>query len=320
MSTLNDACEKKTTESFYVDGCERDCRIDKYLAQYYNDQFSRSQIQQAIEKGAVSINQKVNLSKRQPVCPGDYISFTFPQTRGPQIKAVASPIEIIFEDEHLIVVNKPAGQVVHPGNGTGEDTLVHALLAHCSLSLASGQLRPGVVHRLDQATSGLVIFAKEDVCYFRLTQLFAKRKINKLYHALVHGIPSLQSGTIEANLGRAPHDRTAMCIRSNGRHALTHWFIKEQFAKEDKSLLGCEPRTGRTHQLRVHLKHIGHPIVGDLRYGKEVAGDLRMMLHAYKLEFTHPITHQLIHLQAEWPKRFQEEIEKLRLSAKNDAT
>ncbi|OYV48522.1 MAG: hypothetical protein B7X06_01205 [Verrucomicrobia bacterium 21-51-4] len=208
-------------------------------------------------------------------------------------------------------INKPAGQVVHPGSGTGEDTMVHALLhyAEGELSTAAGATRPGVVHRLDKETSGVILFAKTDETYHALTRAFAEREMRKEYVAIVGGSPRLKSGRIDKPIGRHPQHRVKMAVIPLAREALTDWRIEKNFGPRF-TLLRLFPHTGRTHQLRVHLSSIGHPIMGDKLYGfRPKLGDTveapRVMLHADKIEFTHPMTGELLTIQAPWPEDFK---------------
>ena len=267
-------------------------RVDKFLATVLRDQYSRARIQKSILDDGLTINGIIVSQPRVCVRAGDHCRLQIAPTEEAQLKPCKGALDILYEDADLLVVNKPAGQVVHWGNGVESgSTLVEAILSHCSLSTAAGALRPGVVHRLDQATSGVMLFAKSDVAYRELTRMFAERHIHKTYYAFVHGIPKLHSGIIDAAIGRSMHDRTSMCVTTRGRPAVTHWECLEAFPNANQALLVCRPITGRTHQIRVHLKHIGHPIVGDTKYGKtENPPSERLFLHAYRIEFEHPIT------------------------------
>jgi len=283
-------------------------RVDKFLATVLRDQCSRARIQKSILDGGLAINGIIISQPRACVHTGDRCQLQISPTEEVCLKPSQSALDILYEDNDLLVVNKPAGQVVHYGNGVEQGTtLVEAVLAHCPLSTAAGALRPGVVHRLDQATSGVMLFAKTDVAYRELTRMFAERRIHKTYYAFVHGIPKLHSGIIDAPIGRGTHDRTAMCVTTRGRPAVTHWECLEAFPNANQALLICRPITGRTHQIRVHLKHIGYPIVGDEKYGKrENPPNERLLLHAYQIEFEHPITKEKCLFKAPLPKEFAE--------------
>lgn len=285
-------------------------RIDKILSEYLKEQSSRTHIQKAIKSGFLQINKVVVCNPAQRVNYQDHCKLRLEPPKANILQPSPNPIHILHEDEHLLVLNKPEGQVVHLGNGIEPGTtLVEAVLAHCSLSPAAGMNRPGVVHRLDQATSGVILFAKTDSVYWSLTRMFAERKIKKTYYALVWGIPKLQSGTIDSPIGRNMRDRTAMCITTKGRSACTHWQILKTFPKSNQALLSCMPITGRTHQIRIHLKSIGHPIVGDPKYGK--IPDQRLYLHAYQIEFIHPVSQKPCLFQASIPPSFINKLESL---------
>ena len=282
-------------------------RIDKVLADYLKGQASRSHIQKAITEGRFRINGVVVVNVRQQANVGDVCSLELIPPKAHSLQASQASIHILFEDEDLLVLDKPEGQVVHLGNGIEPGTtLVEAVLSHCSLSAAAGPERPGVVHRLDQATSGVILFAKTDRAYWALTRMFAEREIHKTYYALVWGIPRLLSGTIEAPIGRSTRDRTAMCVTTQGRPSCTHWQVLKTFPQANQALLSCNPLTGRTHQIRVHLKSIGHPIVGDPKYGK--IPDQRLFLHAYQIEFKHPIFQENCCFQAPLPLSFTQKL------------
>ena len=286
-------------------------RVDKFLATVLRDQYSRARIQKSILDDGLTINGIIVSQPRVCVRAGDHCRLQIAPTEEAQLKPCKGALDILYEDDDLLVVNKPAGQVVHYGNCVEQGTtLVEAVLAHCPLSTAAGVLRPGVVHRLDQATSGVMLFAKTDVAYRELTRMFAERRIHKTYYAFVHGIPKLHSGIIDAPIGRSTHDRTAMCVTTRGRPAVTHWECLEAFPNANQALLVCRPITGRTHQIRVHLKHIGYPIVGDEKYGKrENSPNERLFLHAYQIEFEHPITQKECLFTAPLPKEFSEKKE-----------
>ncbi len=285
-------------------------RADKFLAQFYAGQYSRTQIQKCFKQQNVYINGQCLKIQDQKIFTGDRIDLTVPNLTS-ELKAQSLPVAILYEDSWIIAVNKPSGQVVHPGHGTSDNTLVHALLSHGPLSIAGGSLRPGVVHRLDKETSGIILFAKTDDAYFSCIKMFANRQIKKTYYALVEGIPTVKSGTIDANIGRHRFVKTKMTIcRDEGKPAVTHWYVEKIFPKSKCSMLICEPLTGRTHQIRLHLKHIGHPIIGDRQYGNINTrwSAKRVLLHAFQLKFNHPITQSPIVLSAPLPEDFENHI------------
>ena len=276
-------------------------RVDKVLAHKYVNDFSRVRIQNAIEAGDILINGSV-VTKRYNLKAGDLVHVRLVLSEEVALKPVEMPLDILYEDEYYVAANKAHGQTVHPGNGTGEDTLAHALLAHCNLSNSAGANRPGVVHRIDKDTSGVIIFAKTDAAYFALTKLFAARDVTKIYLAVVEGTPRLNSGVIEAPIGRSDFNKTSMCVKTSGKNAKTSWELVEKLG--NKALLRCQIYTGRTHQIRVHLKHIGHPIVGDVKYNKTSTSN-RLLLHANKLEFIHPFTSTKVSIIAKLPADWQ---------------
>jgi 23S rRNA pseudouridine1911/1915/1917 synthase len=297
--------------NIFVESTDEGIRVDKFLTTQLQGQISRTSLQSLIDQGEILCNGKTGIQQKYRVRQGDHFAITLKEKVACGLTASHASIKIIYEDEFLLIVDKPEGMVVHPGNGVEQgSTLVEALLSHCPLSAASGTNRPGIVHRIDQATSGLVLLAKTDATYWQLTRLFAERRVHKVYYALVWGIPHLQSGTIESPVGRSFRNRTTMCICAKGRYALTYWSLREAFKNAHKALLVCEPKTGRTHQIRVHLKSMGYPIVGDLKYGK--IPDKRLYLHAHQLDFRHPTTHVHMTFQSDLPISFEREIQKLR--------
>jgi 23S rRNA pseudouridine1911/1915/1917 synthase len=294
----------------------RGVRADKALADAFREH-SRTALQRAFDGGLVSVGDRA-IGRDHPVNAGDVIAFSLPETKPSELKAVEIPLDVIFEDKHLLAINKAAGMIVHPGAATGEDTLVHALLAHCkgSLSGIGGVERPGIVHRLDKETTGVIVVAKTDKAHRALADQFATRALKKEYLALVAGVPDLLSGTIDRAIARHPVHRHRMTVGEGGKPARTDWERVEAFGGI-AALLRCEIHTGRTHQIRVHLKSLGHPILGDALYGWKPDARLarqpeRVMLHAEHLVLTHPATGKALDLRAPPPKDFVAMMKELR--------
>lgn len=273
-------------------------RIDKWLADALPE-LNRSRIQRFLESDGVLINGAVANRKTRLHHQDEVILFYDSPDELVQPFGVNIPLSVIFEDEHLIVVNKPPGMVVHPGNGTSADTLVHALIAHCGighLSTLNGPERPGIVHRLDKDTSGVLVCAKTDPAYVSLQQAFAARDVHKVYIAVVQGIPKVASGEVRVPIARHPTQRTRMAVDPGGRPAHTDWKVIHTGPRH--AVVRCVIHTGRTHQIRVHMAHVGHPILGDSLYGYrpqrlDPEGPLapsRPLLHALLLGFPHPAT------------------------------
>ena len=290
-------------------------RADKVLAAAFPEH-SRAALQRAFEAGLVRRNG-VALAKSDDVNAGDTLDFALPELVPAELKPVAIPLGVLYEDEHLLAINKVAGMVVHPGVGTGEDTLVHALLAHCAggLSGVGGVERPGIVHRLDKETSGVLLVAKNDAAHRGLSEQFAGRHLRKEDLALVSGVPRLQSGVIERAISRHPVHRERMTVGEGGRPARTDWEIVEAFGGP-AALLRCRIHSGRTHQIRVHLKSIGHPLLGDRVYGWKPDPALpappRVMLHAERIAFLHPVTARPLDVRAPLPEDFEQLLAALR--------
>lgn len=278
-------------------------RLDHFLAGCLPD-VSRSRIQSVIRSGGVLVNGSPS-KPSEPVKGGDAVSWTEPEAV-PCQTAVAEdiPLDILHEDKSLIVLHKPAGMVVHPGAGNFAGTMVSALLHHCrNLSLIGGVERPGIVHRLDKETSGCLVVAKTDAAHRSLSEQFANREVKKTYLALVAGKPRHPHGTITAPIGRHRTHRQKMAVSEpgEGRDAKTDYRVLA--ASEKRSLVECKPHTGRTHQIRVHLKHLGCPVLGDPIYGQRGTFS-RHMLHAWKLEFVHPVTRKPMAFEAPPPPEF----------------
>jgi 23S rRNA pseudouridine1911/1915/1917 synthase len=295
-------------------------RADKVLAAAFPEH-SRTALQRAFDAGLVRRRNEV-LPRDATVAAGDTLEFSFPATKPAELRPVALPLDVLFEDRHLLAVNKAAGMIVHPGAATGEDTLVHALLAHCadSLSGIGGVERPGIVHRLDKETTGVIVVAKSDAAHRALADQFASRTLTKEYLALVAGVPPLLSGTIDRAISRHPTHRHRMTVGEGGKPARTAWERMEAYG-ELGALLRCRIFTGRTHQIRVHLKSLGYPILGDALYGWKPDPRLRrqperVMLHAEHLVLTHPITGRELDLRAPRPADFTAMIRELKAAAK----
>ena len=287
-------------------------RADKVLLECRPD-LSRSRIQRLFEAGLVWLEDEAIIKSRK-LSSGDRLTFTIPPPGRIELAPRDIPLDILFEDSSMIVVNKPSGMVVHPGAGTGDDTLVHALLHHCrdSLCTLGGVERPGIVHRLDKETSGVMVAAKTDEAFLHLSNLFAARRVGKVYLALARGLPARKSGTIQAPIARHRKNRLKMAIQPNGRQAWTDWEIREAFGSE-AVLLRVIIHTGRTHQIRVHLSHLGHPVLGDRLYGSggNPACD-RVCLHSHELSFTHPTERREMQFIAEIPEEMQRVLVELR--------
>jgi len=301
------SAENSTRIDLVVSTDEARLRLDQFLAKRLPE-FSRSRLQQLIRGGFVLLNDSTS-RPRQIVRGGDKIQLTEPPLEKVETLPEQIPLEILFEDNDLVVVNKPAGLVVHPGAGHREHTLVNALLNHCSmLSGIGGKERPGIVHRLDKETSGCLVVAKNDAAHRELSKQFADRTVQKIYLALVTGRLRKPAGVIEEKIGRHPVHRQRMSATAlRGRAAKTEYRVVRW--SEQASLVECWLHTGRTHQIRVHLHHLGHPVLGDKVYAPRLAKDfLRQMLHAWKLGFRHPRTDEWKNFEAPLPDDFSRAI------------
>lgn len=293
-------------------------RADKLLADFFTE-WSRGQLQRVFDEGGVQVAGK-SIKKNVRLNTGDVVDMYPPKTRPTELVPVDIPLDILFEDEHVVCVNKYSGMVTHPGNATGNETLVHALLHHTggALSTAGGEERPGVVHRLDKDTSGVIIFAKTDAAYVRLVDTFSNRRALKEYLALSLGAPALESGSIKKPIDRNHVNRTKMRVSEDGKFAHTDWCVHERFGK-NYTLFRCRIHTGRTHQIRVHLSDMGHPIVGDATYGyrapvRELVFPVRVYLHSLHLQLEHPIVaDQVLDLRAPLPTEYEQALSGLRL-------
>lgn len=290
-----------------------DGRIDKFLNGKL-DGFTRSHIQKIIDGGGASVNGSAVRSNYK-VKFGDVIDIELPDLKEPEILAEDIPLNIIYEDSDMLVVEKPRGMVVHPAAGNYTGTLVNALMHYCgdTLSGINGEKRPGILHRIDKDTSGLLLVAKSDRAHIGLSEQIKEHSLTRAYKALVHGGFSAENGTINAPIGRHPADRKKMTITEhNSREAITHYRILESLGTY--SFIECVLETGRTHQIRVHMSHNGHPIVGDRTYGvrREEFNTEGQLLHAYKLGFIHPVSGEYMEFTSELPDYFERILKILR--------
>ena len=288
-------------------------RLDKFISDA-NIDLSRSAAVNLIENGAVLVNDSV-VSKKYKLSQGDIVVVNVPDPTPYEAKAENIPLDIVYEDECLLVVNKPKGMVVHPAAGNYDGTLVNALLYHCgdSLSGINGVLRPGIVHRIDKDTSGLLLVAKNDMAHASLAHQIKEHSLTREYAAVVYGKLREPEGVIDAPIGRNPNDRKKMAVTDkNSRPAVTHYYTVEEFEKFTFVRLRLE--TGRTHQIRVHMAYIGHPVAGDAVYGpRNVITELGgQCLHARLLGFNHPVTGERIELSSELPEYFDNFLRKIR--------
>ncbi len=298
-------------------------RLDRALGELLTGH-SRSSLARLVADGHVMVDTRPATKSSLRVEADQTIEIDIPDARPTEIVAQDLPLAVLYQDADIVVINKPPGLVIHPSAGHDDETLVNALLHHVSdLSGIGGELRPGIVHRLDKDTSGVLIVAKHDVAHRALTSAWNTPAVRKDYLALVYGTPALTSGTIEAPIGRDPRDRKKMAVVAGGRDAITDYVVVERFRY--LSLLRLTLRTGRTHQIRVHLKHLGHPIVGDPAYSgpqwkgipdkklqKVLAGAGRQMLHAVKLTFLHPVSGLEMSVEAALPADFAAIVEAIR--------
>ena len=286
-------------------------RLDSYVTDKLS-KVSRTTAQRLIEEEKILVNGKKQKASYKPE-EGDVISIEIPEAKDVELKAQDIPVPVVYEDNDIIVVNKPKGMVVHPANGNPDGTLVNAILAMCkdSLSGIGGEIRPGIVHRLDKDTSGLLIVAKNDKAHLKMSEQIKDRKVNKKYIALVRGIIKENEATINMPIGRSTKDRKKMAVSKNGKNAVTHFKVIERFV--NYTLLEVKIETGRTHQIRVHLSQIGYPIVGDAVYsnGKNEWGIEGQCLHAKSLKFKHPITGKEMFIEAPMPEYFENIIKEL---------
>ena len=286
-------------------------RLDAWLAAQPELELTRSAVQQLMEQGQITRNGKA-AKKNDKLQAKDTVTVTVPEPQTLDVLPQNLPLEIVFEDDELLVVNKPKGMVVHPAPGHPDGTLVNALLYHCAgrLSGINGVIRPGIVHRIDRDTSGLLIVAKTDRAHLGLAEQIAVHSFTREYEAVVCGRFREESGTVHAPIGRDPRDRQKMCvIATNSKDAVTYYTVLTQYEKY--AHIRCKLETGRTHQIRVHMKHIGHPVYGDAVYGKAEKGVAGQCLHAKKIGFVHPVTGQYMEFDSVLPDYFTEILRKL---------
>ncbi len=283
-------------------------RLDQYLAAQLPE-LSRARIQALIKEGEITVNGKATKAKT-PVERNMRIEVNIPEPEPAEAQPQNIPISVLFEDKHVIVINKESGMVVHPAAGNPDGTLVNAVLFHCGdLSGIGGVERPGIVHRLDKDTSGCIVVAKNDQAHLSLTTQFADRDTGKIYLAVVQGRPKENKGTIFTNIGRHPVNRLKMAVVNpgSGKSAITDWEVLHYDAATDSTLVMCTLHTGRTHQIRVHMLHLGHPLIGDPIYAnpsRQKAKPGRLMLHAWRLAFNHPADGRRIAIQSPIPAEY----------------
>ncbi|MGE6631324.1 RluA family pseudouridine synthase [Bacillus sp. NPDC077027] len=286
-------------------------RIDKFLSTAKPD-WSRTQVQQWVKEGVIEVNGK-KVKANYKVQPTDDIQVDVPEPEVLDVEAEPMDLDIYYEDGDVLVVNKPRGMVVHPAPGHVTGTLVNGLMAHCKdLSGINGVMRPGIVHRIDKDTSGLLMVAKNDMAHESLVNQLVEKTVTRKYTALVHGIIQHDTGTIDAPIGRDKKDRQSMTVTNeNAKNAVTHFDVLERF--QDLTLVECRLETGRTHQIRVHMKYIGYPLAGDPKYGPRKTVDFNgQLLHAGVLGFDHPRTGEYVEFSAPMPKDMQDFIDTLR--------
>ena len=301
-------------KTLVVEKEEENNRIDSYLAKS-EIELSRVAVQRLLETEKILVNNK-KVKPSYKIQENDKITIEEELPKEIELKAQEIPLEIIYEDKDIIVVNKPKGMVVHPANGNPDGTLVNAIMAICkdSLSGIGGEIRPGIVHRLDKDTSGIIIIAKNDKAHINLSEQIKNHEVKKTYIAIVRGIIRENEATINMPISRSTKDRKKMAVNSKGKNAITHFKVIERFPQHNCCLLEINIETGRTHQIRVHLSEIGYPIIGDSVYsnGKNEWGIQGQCLHAKSLKFKHPTTGKEMFLEAKLPEYFEELLEELK--------
>jgi 23S rRNA pseudouridine1911/1915/1917 synthase len=296
-----------------------DLRVDAWLALHLED-FSRSRLQKLIAQGQVKLNNQLCDNKKQKLQVGDRLTVQIPPPTDLDLVPEQVALDILYEDDQLLIVNKPVGMVVHPAPGHNSGTLVHALLAHCPLSSIGGVHRPGIVHRLDRDTTGAIMVAKTDFAHQHLQAQLQAKTARREYLGVVYGSPKVEGGTIDLPIGRHPVERQKQAIvdvEDGGREAVTHWQLLERLG--NYSLLQFRLETGRTHQIRVHSNHLGHAIVGDAMYGSGRGVKVNMpghALHAWQLQLVHPVSGELVIVQADPPPFFDKLLNVLRMQSR----
>ncbi len=306
--------DQPNSYTFFIDKENQSTRIDSVLSLLLPET-SRSFIQKLIEGGSLKLNGEAMTSKKYKVCEGDQVEIVIPPPEKLSVEPENIPLDIVYEDEDVLVVNKPKGMVVHPAAGNYTGTLVNAVMYHCGdrLSSINGVIRPGIVHRIDKDTSGLLMIAKNDAAHESLSKQLAEHSITRRYKALVYNNFGEDSGTVDAPLGRDPKNRLKRAVtEQNAKRAVTHWRVMERFGRY--TLIEARLETGRTHQIRVHMAYIKHPLVGDRVYGpaKQSLAQDGQMLHAEVLGFVHPKTGVYMEFRQPLPTEFQNLIERLR--------
>lgn len=316
---MNNSSEASERRTLTIAESQAGDRLDRALAASWPD-LSRSRLKQLIEAGAVTMNGVATTDPALRLKLGGVVGLAMPDAVAAEPQGQDIPLNIVFEDEHLLVINKQAGLVVHPAAGNRDGTLVNALIAHCGSTLSGigGELRPGIVHRIDKDTTGLMVVAKTERAHTSLGKQFAAHAVTRVYKALVWGVPRARAGTIDGDLGRSPLNRQKIAVlRIGGKPARTHYKVIETFGMS-AALVECRLETGRTHQVRVHMAHIGHPLIGDPIYGRPrsipglTLNLARQALHAAVLGFHHPGADKPVHFESVLPEDFAETLESLR--------
>ena len=301
---------------FVVTDEYEDMRVDKLISELV-DNLSRSYIKKLIDDKKVMVNEKV-VKASFSVSEGDRIEMEIPPLQVPEIVPQDIPLDILYEDDDVLIVNKPKDMVVHPAAGHYEGTLVNAVLFHCkdNLSGINGVMRPGIVHRIDKDTTGSVIICKNDNSHQKIADQLKEHSINRVYHAICYGVIKDDEGDIDAPIGRSQNDRKKMAVvKSGGKNAFTHYRVLKRFEEDKLTYIECKLKTGRTHQIRVHMAHIGHPLLGDEVYGPAKKSKFKtdgQCLHAKTLGFVHPVSGEYIEVDAPLPEYFSHLIEILK--------
>lgn len=295
------------TNSFVIEEKDRGLRLDLVITSLVDD-FSRTSVQKLIKDGNVKVNGELETKQKRKVVPGEKVEIILPPVKELEIKPENIPVDIVYEDDSLMVINKKKGMVVHPAPGNYNGTLVNALLYHCKdrLSSINGVLRPGIVHRIDKDTTGLLIVAKTDSSHKNLVNQLSERKILREYHLIAHGKVMPDKGKIDLPIGRDPNNRLKMAVTDrNSKEAITRFNVLKRY--DNFTYLIARLETGRTHQIRVHFSYINHPLLGDLVYGKKNKFKIEgQMLHAKKLSFAHPESREQLNFDSELPEDFKE--------------